>query len=74
MKADHTADGSQQAGVVILHHAEGAVGKAEALQEPQDDGGSQNNGAGPLDEGPAALPGGAQHIAPGRHMVGGAAP
>ena len=43
--------------------------KAEALQEPQDDGGSQNDGAGTLDEGPAALPGSTEDIAPGGDVV-----
>ena len=59
----------QEAGVVILHHAEAVLGKAEALEEPQDDGGGQNHGARPLDKGPAPLPGGAQHVAPGGNMT-----
>ena len=33
--------------------------------------GSQNDSAGTLDEGPAALPGGAQDVAPGGHVVSG---
>ena len=49
---------------LILDHRERAVLEAEALQEPQDDGGSQNDGAGTLDEGPAALPSSAQDVAP----------
>mgnify|MGYP006993830229 CR=1 FL=1 len=60
---------SQDGIVLILDHAENAVFEAEALEEPQDDGRSQNDSAGTLDEGPAALPGGAQDVAPGGHVV-----
>ena len=62
---------SQNGVVLILDHREGTVLEAEALQEPQDDGRGQNDGAGTLDEGPAALPSGAQDIAPCGHMVSG---
>ena len=66
-----TADGGQQGGVVVLHHAEAPSVKAEALEEPQNDGGGHDDRAGPLDEGPAPLPGGPQHVARGGGMVGG---
>src|SRR5699024_2215582 len=68
---DHPGDGGQQGGVGVLHGAEYPVGEAVALQEPQHHGGGQDDGAGPLDVGRAALPGGAQHVAPGGHVVGG---
>ena len=45
-----------------------AVFKAVAHEEPQDDGGDEDDGAGPLDEGPAPVPGGPQHVCPRRAM------
>ena len=66
---DLGSDGSQNGVVLILDHAEDAVLEAEALQEPQDDGRSQNDGTGTLDEGPAALPGSTEDVAPGGDVV-----
>ena len=68
---DGIADDGQQGVVVVLHGLEHAVHKTVALEEPQDDGGDQDDGAGPLDEGPATLPGGPQHVAGGGGVVGG---
>src|SRR5699024_3709493 len=70
-EGDGGADGGQHGVVHVLHHAEGAVLPAEALEEAQDDGGGQDHCAGPLDEGPAPLPGGPQHVAGGGDVVGG---
>ena len=67
--SDFGCDSSQNGVVLILHHAKGAVLEAEALQEPQDDGSSQNDGTSTLDEGPAALPGSTEDVAPGRDVV-----
>ena len=57
------ADCGQDGIVVVLHRTERSVHEAVALEEPQDDGGEQNHGTGPLDEAPAPLPGAPQHIA-----------
>ncbi|CAN4070982.1 Trypsin-like peptidase domain-containing protein, partial [Dysosmobacter welbionis] len=70
-KGNGRADSGQNGVVHILHHAEGAVLPAEALEEPQHDGGGQDHRAGPLDEGPPPLPGGPQHIARRGGVVGG---
>ena len=66
---DLGSDRSQHGVVLILDHAEDTVLEAEALQEPQHNGSGQNDGACALDEGPAALPGCTEHVAPCRHMV-----
>ncbi len=63
------ANGGQQRGIVVFHHAESAVCKAEALEEPENDGGGQNHSASPLDKAPAPLPGGPQYVVGRRHMI-----
>ena len=68
---DLGSDSGQDGVVLILDHAEGTILETEALQEPQHDGRQQNDGTGTLDEGPAALPGCTEHVAPCRHMVSG---
>ena len=57
-KADGAANGCQQGVVVVFHHAEAGLCETEALEEPQYDGGSHDDSAGPLDKAPAPLPGG----------------
>src|SRR5699024_10132511 len=68
---NRTADAGQKACIVIRYHTKLPVGKAKALQEPQHNGGGEDDGTGALDEGPAAFPSGAQNVAPGRDMVSG---
>ena len=68
---DLGSDSGQDGVVLILDHAEGTILETEALQEPQHNGSCQNDGTGTLDEGPAALPGGTENVAPCRHMVSG---
>ena len=67
--SDFGCDSSQDGVVLILDHAEGAVLEAEALQEPDGDGCQQNDGTSTLDEGPAALPGSTEDVAPGGDVV-----
>ena len=45
--------------------------EAKSLEEPENDGAEQDDGAGPLDEGPAALPGSAKDVATGGDMISG---
>ena len=56
--------------LLCLQHSEGTVNPAKVHQEPQNDGGKENDGAGLFDEGPCTLPHASQYIADGRHMVG----
>ena len=62
---DGAADGGQQRMVAVLHHAEARLCEAEALEEPHQNGGEEDDRTGPLDEGPAPLPGGPEHVARG---------
>ena len=48
-----------------------AVFKGQAVEHPDDHAGRHDHGTGALDEAPAAIPGGTQHIAGQRHMIGG---
>ena len=55
--------------IKIVYHAELAVDRAEACQEPDHDGGNHNNSACTFNEAPAAFPGATQNISPGRQVV-----
>ena len=66
---DRAADDGEQGIIDVFDHAERAVFYTEALQEPEHNGGEKNDGAGFLDEGPAALPHGVKQVLHGGHMV-----
>ena len=65
------ADRGQQGVVGVRHRAEGAALKAVAHKEPQDDRAEEDHGAGPLDEGPAPVPGAPQDVAHSGRVIGG---
>ena len=56
--------------VVVLHRLEGSLYKTVALEKAENDSGEQDYTPGPLDKGPAPLPGGPQNTAGTGGVVG----
>ena len=70
---DCTADDSENGIVQIFlsYHDEFSVYKAKSLQEPENDGRKEDDGACFFDKGPAAFPHRGEYALGSRHMVGG---
>ena len=70
---DGVADRGEDRGtdLIFRQHPECAVHYAEEAEEPDQNGRKQNNGAGLFNEGPAALPHGAEHVADSRQVIRG---